>query len=71
MNQWLQPLLLDGKEVCLEPLCPNHIDGLQSAVSDGNLWELWYTTIPHPDTMDRYIAKLLDDQAAGTALPLW
>jgi RimJ/RimL family protein N-acetyltransferase len=38
-------------------------------VRDGELWKLWYTAIPSPDTMRAEIARRLDLQAKGTMLP--
>jgi RimJ/RimL family protein N-acetyltransferase len=53
----------------LEPLTPEHHDALQVAVADGNLWELWFTSVPEPDRVGAYIANALDGQAKGHMLP--
>ncbi|MEQ9400956.1 MAG: GNAT family N-acetyltransferase [Longimicrobiales bacterium] len=65
----LEPTTLEGHGVRLEPLTPEHADGLRAAASDGRLWELFYTTVPDPDGVDRYIATALDGMAAGHMLP--
>lgn len=65
----LEPTTLEGHGVRLEPLTPDHADGLRAAASDGRLWELFYTTVPDPDGVDRYIATALDGMAAGHMLP--
>jgi RimJ/RimL family protein N-acetyltransferase len=63
------PVTLEGYGVRLEPLAPAHADALAAAVRDGNLWELWYTVVPEPENMARYIATALAGQAAGQMLP--
>jgi RimJ/RimL family protein N-acetyltransferase len=63
------PVVLAGDLVVLEPLTPSHHDELVSAVSDGRLWELWYTSVPSPEAMAGAIEALLAEQGAGTRLP--
>jgi N-acetyltransferase len=65
----LSPVTLSGELVTLEPLSPDHHDGLVEAASDGRLWELWYTSVPSPDTMRADIEERLTRQNAGTMLP--
>ncbi|HEX2011578.1 MAG TPA: GNAT family protein, partial [Roseateles sp.] len=62
------PLTLAGRHARLEPLAPEHEPGLQDAVRDGELWQLWYTAIPHPDAMGAEIRRRLDLQAKGSML---
>jgi RimJ/RimL family protein N-acetyltransferase len=69
MGPWLAPVRLRGVHCALEPLAPEHHDGLVAAASDGELWQLWYTAIPSPETMRAEIARRLDLQAKGTMLP--
>ena len=63
------PVTLEGYQVRLEPLTPDHEAGLAAAVQDGRLWELWFTSVPAPDAVARYIADALDGQRAGHMLP--
>ena len=65
----LTPVHLEGHGVRLEPLDPAHEAGLADAVRDGRLWELWYTVVPEPEKMAKYIADALAGHAAGTMLP--
>jgi N-acetyltransferase len=65
----IEPLVLAGDLVVLEPLRPDHHDELVAAASDGRLWELWYTAVPTPDEMHAEIDRRLAEQAAGTMLP--
>jgi RimJ/RimL family protein N-acetyltransferase len=62
----LSPVTLAGSLVTLEPLRPDHHDELVAAASDGRLWELWYTSVPSPETMGADIARKL---AEPTTLP--
>lgn len=64
----LAPLILTGKYVTLEPLSHDHHDGLVEAASDGELWNLWYTTVPRPEDMAAEIQRRLNAQDAGTEL---
>jgi RimJ/RimL family protein N-acetyltransferase len=65
----LNPRTLEGHGVRLEPLTLEHADALRAAVTDGRLWELWYTTVPEPEQVGEYIKTALDGQAAGHMLP--
>jgi RimJ/RimL family protein N-acetyltransferase len=66
---FLSPATLRGEYARLEPLSPAHHDALVEAIGDGELWKLWYTTIPRPEAMAREIERRLGLQAAGTMLP--
>ena len=64
-----QPTTLRGTRVVLETLSPDHHDGLVEAARDGELWRLWYTSVPHPDGMRQEIARRLALQDRGSMLP--
>jgi RimJ/RimL family protein N-acetyltransferase len=64
-----EPTTLEGHGVRLEPLTPDHADGLIAAATDGKLWELWYTSVPAPADTARYIADALAGQHEGHMLP--
>jgi RimJ/RimL family protein N-acetyltransferase len=64
----LAPVVLEGHGVRLEPLAQAHAPDLAAAVSDGRLWELWFTVVPEPGQVDAYIAEALDGQRAGHML---
>jgi N-acetyltransferase len=66
---WPEPVTLKGAHVRLEPLSQAHRDGLIAAVKDGELWRLWYTSIPSPDGMEKEIDRRLALRAAGSMLP--
>ena len=63
------PVTLQGHGLRLEPLSATHLEGLQAAVADGRLWELWYTRVPDPNNVSAYIADALAGQGAGHMLP--
>ncbi len=69
MSDFLAPVTLEGRHVRLEPLTHAHADGLRDATADGELWKLWYTSVPAPDDVPAYVDAALAMQAAGTALP--
>lgn len=64
-----QPTTLEGPQVRLEPLRADHAEALVQAAQDGELWNLWYTFVPHPDQVHTWIGDALSQQAAGKALP--
>jgi RimJ/RimL family protein N-acetyltransferase len=68
-SAWLQPVTLEGRHVRLEPLQADHAWALSQAVADGELWRLWYTSAPTPESVDAYIATALAERDAGLSLP--
>ena len=66
---WPEPVTLRGRYATLEPLAARHHDGMAEATKDGELWKLWYTSVPSPDGMAKEIERRLDLQAKGSMLP--
>ncbi|MFZ2738615.1 MAG: GNAT family protein [Burkholderiaceae bacterium] len=64
-----QSITLQGQHALLEPLRLDHLAQASEAVQDGRLWELWYTAIPSPQTMQTEIERRLTLQAQGLMLP--
>ena len=62
---WKIAPVLRGEHVQLEPLRPDHADGILAAASDGRLWELHYTSVPAPGEVDSWLATALAKQATG------
>jgi N-acetyltransferase len=60
---------LNGQYGSLVPLSRVHCADLAEAVKDGELWNLWYTTIPTPDQMQAEIDRRLGLQNQGSMLP--
>jgi RimJ/RimL family protein N-acetyltransferase len=67
--EFLEPVTLKGRHARLVPLSHDHHDDLVQAVRDGEMWKLWYTTIPSPEGMTAAIDRRLDLQAQGSMLP--
>ncbi|KQU21296.1 amino acid acetyltransferase [Methylobacterium sp. Leaf94] len=65
----LTPVTLTGRHVELVPLAHDHAAALAEAVQDGELWRLWYTAIPAPETMAAEIERRLGLRDLGTMLP--
>ncbi|HLX52346.1 MAG TPA: GNAT family protein [Aquella sp.] len=65
----LTPVTLEGKYATLVPLNMEHCSALSKAVVDGELWNLWYVTIPRPDKMGDEIERRLNLQKQGIMLP--
>ena len=66
---WPEPIELRGQHASLQPLAREHHDGLIDAVRDGELWKLWYTSVPPPERMGDEIERRLGLQAQGSMLP--
>jgi len=66
---WPPPVTLQGTHAALVPLTPGHESALIGAAADGELWKLWYTSVPSPDKMGADIQRRLGLQASGSMLP--
>ncbi len=53
----------------LEPLSHDHLEGLCDAARDGELWNLWYTSVPRPEDMATEIDRRLELREAQSMLP--
>ena len=65
----LEPVVLEGYGIRLEPLAEAHAAGLGEAAADGELWNLWVTYVPTPEKAAAFIADALAGQQAGHMLP--
>ena len=66
---FIYPITLSGQHAQLEPLSMEHHDGLVAAVCDGELWKLWYTSVPTPEGMRAEIDRRLGLLQQGSMLP--
>lgn len=64
-----EPVTLAGTHVRLELLEPRHQGDLAEAVRDGELWKLWYTSVPTPEGVAAEIERRRDLHATGNMLP--
>jgi RimJ/RimL family protein N-acetyltransferase len=60
---------LHGQHVSLVPLSQSHHDELVEAAKDGELWTLWYTSVPTPGGLRAEIERRLELQAKGSMIP--
>ena len=68
MTPFTESITLSGRHASLEPLSAAHHDDLLEAVRDGELWKLWYTSIPATNGMRAEIERRLGLKQAGTML---
>ncbi|HHX8664665.1 TPA: GNAT family N-acetyltransferase [Vibrio alginolyticus] len=66
---WLNDVELVAHTVKLVPLSEDHSSALVEAAADGELWKLWFTSVPSPDNINEYISNALDQKSKGLALP--
>jgi N-acetyltransferase len=65
----VEPVVLHGRHVRLEPLSREHIAGLSEVGLDEELWRWIPVPVRTPQEMAEYVQSALKEQAAGTALP--
>jgi RimJ/RimL family protein N-acetyltransferase len=65
----IEPVVLEGFHVRLEPLSQNHHGDLSAVGLGPELWRWIPFQVLTPEDMAGYIRNALDAQAAGTALP--
>lgn len=68
-KKWLNDVELLGTSVTLIPLARSHADALVDAATDGELWKLWYTSVPNADSVHAYIDFAFSEKEFGRALP--
>jgi RimJ/RimL family protein N-acetyltransferase len=66
---WPPDVTLEGEHATLAPLQPDHTAALAEAVADGELWKLWYTSVPAPEEMAAAIAERIELRAQGAWSP--
>ena len=69
MTSFSDTIPLTGTLATLEPLSLDHAEGLGAAAADGELWNLWYTTVPKPEEMAAEIERRLALQSDGAMAP--
>lgn len=65
----VHPVTLEGEHVVLEPMARSHVEPLERAAADGELWRLWYTSIPSPGNTAAYVEAALDMREREGAMP--
>jgi RimJ/RimL family protein N-acetyltransferase len=69
MTRFIEPVTLEGSLATLAPLAVEHGDALAAAAADGQLWKLWYTSVPSPETTAQYIEAALAQRETAQAMP--
>jgi RimJ/RimL family protein N-acetyltransferase len=69
MTAWIKNLEITGNKVYLRPLELSDVPNLNDAAADGNLWELWYTSVPSPDTAEAYVKTAISGRENGNMYP--
>ncbi|BBB66057.1 N-acetyltransferase [Undibacterium sp. YM2] len=62
-------ITLKGKHVTLEPLEQHHLADIQAAAADGELWKLFFTSVPSPDNTQNWLNIALGMQQQQKAVP--
>jgi RimJ/RimL family protein N-acetyltransferase len=68
-GRFVEPVTLKGQYATLEPLAREHEADLKRAAADGELWQLWYTSVPAPDKTGEYIDAALKMRQDLGAMP--
>lgn len=64
-----KPFTLRGQHVTLEPLNQQHLKEVQVAAADGELWKLFFTSVPSPDNTQNWLNTALEMQQQQRAIP--
>jgi N-acetyltransferase len=64
-----EPITLERDGIRLEPLTLEHHDEVAAAAADGELWNLWYTSVPRPEQTMKWIEAALEGYRQGHMLP--
>ncbi len=65
----VEPVTLTGAHATLLPLERGHEAALKAAAADGELWNLWYTSVPSPDKTAAWIDAALEMRERQGAMP--
>ena len=69
---WTEQPELEGRHVLLRPMVRSDGPAIVDAASDGRLWELFYTVVPGPESIETYLDRAEREQDWGRrgSLPL-
>ena len=68
-KRFIEPVTLRGRYATLEPLARSHEAGIRAAAADGELWRLWYTSVPGPDRTSAWFDSTLGMREKQGAMP--
>jgi RimJ/RimL family protein N-acetyltransferase len=61
MKKWFNEIVLESNNIRLQPIRMTYKEDLIRASADGNLAELWFTSVPTSNTIDNYISSAIED----------
>jgi RimJ/RimL family protein N-acetyltransferase len=67
--RFIESVTLRGRHASLEPLAREHEASIMQAAADGELWKLWYTSVPAPDQTTAWLEAALDMRERQGAMP--
>lgn len=65
----VEPVVLEGAHVRLEPLDVRHVEALAGVALDPGLWRWMLSDVRDRDDLERYVAKALAQRDTGRVLP--
>jgi RimJ/RimL family protein N-acetyltransferase len=68
-ERWIQPVVLEGRIVRLEPLRREHLDGLAEVAFDPALWRFTLARPVDRAGLEAWLQTALDNAEAGTEVP--
>ena len=68
-ERFIAPVTFQGRHATLEPLAAEHLDAIRAAAADGELWRLWYTSVPAPEREADWLAAALEMRQKQGAMP--
>jgi RimJ/RimL family protein N-acetyltransferase len=69
VTRWIEPVRLQGTHAAIEPMAAAHRDELEAAIADGELWNLWYTSVPDASALDGWMRTALQQREDSGAMP--
>jgi RimJ/RimL family protein N-acetyltransferase len=68
-ERWIQPVVLEGRIVRLEPLRRDHLEGLAQVAFDPALWQFTLARPVDRAGLEAWLETALDNAEAGTEMP--
>lgn len=66
---WTDQPVLEGRHILLRPMVRGDGSAIVDAASDGKLWELFYTVVPGPESINAYLDRAEREQGWGRIMP--
>jgi N-acetyltransferase len=68
-DHWRHQPVLEGVHVTLRPMLRSDGPAIVEAAGDGKLWELFYTSVPRPETIEAYLDSAEAETSYGRVIP--